>query len=252
MIRSQLRYDKRAKSGFGGRALMTDVPQYNLVKGDRLEPTSWMIDVGEFDQISVFPCIVMFWRTTSETLAKHRNPLFNEKLGINPYRTLAIDPLHDIHLGVLLRFVTHVFWCLLLADVFKTRSGNKEERLKLGVSCLRGKLMTHYARRRAELKAQGKKYTTTELSQLTVKMLGTEMDPKLRAKAAQTVGLLPFVVELLKEHEKHIEFGSELLTAGLAIARFMEILKSNGRVLPHEATQEPSSINGPQLKGFPA
>jgi hypothetical protein len=109
-LRSALHYDKR-KHGFGGRAFVDDkVPTIisnkgPLQRGDRLEPSPYMSDVGLLDKVNTFPIILIFWRTFNETVCKHRNPIFDEELGIEPQRTLAIDPLHDIHLGVLQRYI---------------------------------------------------------------------------------------------------------------------------------------------------
>jgi len=81
-IRARLDYDRR-KDGQHGRVLLENVaaaiiggPQ--LVKADRLEPSPELMDIGEaFDELCAFPHRVLFWRITRQTIALHRNPLWN-------------------------------------------------------------------------------------------------------------------------------------------------------------------------------
>ena len=49
-----------------------------LLRGDRLEPFDGLPDADLFDSVTSFPVLVLLWRTTLETLARHRNPLFSE------------------------------------------------------------------------------------------------------------------------------------------------------------------------------
>ena len=54
------------------------LPGNILLKADRLEPSNTLLDIGEgFDNLCEFPCTVVFWRRSSETIALHRNPLFS-------------------------------------------------------------------------------------------------------------------------------------------------------------------------------
>jgi len=99
-IRASLRYDKRKQqNAYHGRALIQDLPDINLRKGDRLEPSPDLPDVGMLDEASV-PITVIFWRTANETAARHRNPLFDESIGLVPSLVMANDFLHCCALGV--------------------------------------------------------------------------------------------------------------------------------------------------------
>jgi hypothetical protein len=53
IITGHLKYDKR-RVGSYGRALVCDVPRFGLRKGDRLEPTASIPDVGNVDVRSDF------------------------------------------------------------------------------------------------------------------------------------------------------------------------------------------------------
>ena len=88
-VRAKLWYDKR-DSGSRGRALRSDVPEANLLKNDRLEPTEFMPDIADFDLIDSFPAPVVFWRPSSESTTRRRCPLVCEELGISP-QSLALD-----------------------------------------------------------------------------------------------------------------------------------------------------------------
>ena len=66
----------------------------------------------------------VWWRSSLETLAKHRNPLFCRALGIT-LLIIAIDTLHTLHLGVLKRFVMWFFWKLFELDVFGVAGQNR-------------------------------------------------------------------------------------------------------------------------------
>lgn len=105
-------YDKR-KEGSRGRALRENVPELGLVAGDRLEPSVGLQDVAAFEAISSFPAVVLFWRQSAETLARHRNPIFDEALGLAPEKTLCIDILHALNLGVFSNFCHCALWALV-------------------------------------------------------------------------------------------------------------------------------------------
>ncbi len=73
-VRAALVFDRR-KDGNHGRCLVLDFDDLGLKKGDRLEPTPAMPDVMAFDTREP-PVACCFWRASTDTLARHRNPLF--------------------------------------------------------------------------------------------------------------------------------------------------------------------------------
>ena len=78
-----------------------------LNKGDRLEPSLCVMDVASIDARTP-PLDLVFWRTTNETITKHRNPIFDDAIATSPAETLGIDWLHSISLGVLQFYVMHL------------------------------------------------------------------------------------------------------------------------------------------------
>jgi hypothetical protein len=96
---SCLAYDKRTTTNSSnGRALTHAIPELNLDKGDRLEPSRSLRDVGLLATVPL-PLHIIFWKLSAQTKTKHRNPLFLDDTGIT-MATLAIDILHTLHLGV--------------------------------------------------------------------------------------------------------------------------------------------------------
>ena len=96
-----LAYDRRTVRGSScGRALQRDYAPLRLCAGDRLEPNRLLPDVGKFEDISVFPALVLWWRVPCQTLVLHRCPLLNSNIGITLF-LFCIDVMHTIYLGVL-------------------------------------------------------------------------------------------------------------------------------------------------------
>ena len=79
-----LHYDKRPQ-GNRGRCLLGALPGMGLDVGDRLEPCPSCPDVGVSPaEIPEFPCPMTFWRFSAEEPCRHRNPLWDEALGLTP------------------------------------------------------------------------------------------------------------------------------------------------------------------------
>ena len=83
----------KAKSGHAqGRILTVDVKDAGLQKEDRLEPAAgglcnWKDLHGDRAQGAK----VVFWRTSSEWMTKHRNPLFQGCLGSDVFNGNRLD-----------------------------------------------------------------------------------------------------------------------------------------------------------------
>jgi len=96
-----LEYDKR-EQGSRGRALIADYRALGLEAGDKLSPSSSLLDVADFDRAFADPSTtsvsVVFWRPSKATRARWRNPLFDPTIGIT-VDTLSIDMLHTVFWG---------------------------------------------------------------------------------------------------------------------------------------------------------
>ena len=51
MILRNLYYDSRISGGGNGRCLKEDIPGFSLLRGDRLEPSAVLPDVGLFEEV---------------------------------------------------------------------------------------------------------------------------------------------------------------------------------------------------------
>jgi len=115
-VRGLLFYDKR-KAGFKGLCLSADVPELNLRRVDRVEPTCAMPDVAQAHTLRA-PCEMLFWRGSEDSLTHHRNPLLCIEQGLTPARAFATDCLHCRSLGVFGSYVALVVHLLLAANVW--------------------------------------------------------------------------------------------------------------------------------------
>ena len=227
-----MHYDKR-QNGSHGRSLTRDIPELNLRAGDRLEPSSALADVGGFEDLDV-PATVVFWRCSLETIARHRNPLFCAELGTSPRRSLIVDLLHCMNLGVLHTWVVKALWLLLTSGVFGD-IGTADEKLQTAVMALRHELLEWYKERHIA----HPKENLTRLADLTVKMIGTQNEQKCKTKGAETYGLSLFVMAYLDRYRAVLgERGQTVHRAGWCLYRMQRIWAECGCEIPHARVQE--------------
>jgi len=113
-----LYFDLKKQQGSIGRALLSDIEHLGLRKDDRLEPHWLLMDVADFGtNIREFPTTVLFWRPLMNSICTHRCPLFDAALGITPKRSIALDLLHTLHLGVMLVWCNIALGMLLLSGI---------------------------------------------------------------------------------------------------------------------------------------
>ena len=105
------------ESEWGGRVGGVEFQDTSFTWDDRLEPSVFVPDVGAVFSFATSPRPLTFWKVSKETIARHRRPLFCEELGTSVKRTLTIDGLHCIYLGVLNCFCHVVVWLFINAGV---------------------------------------------------------------------------------------------------------------------------------------
>lgn len=238
LLTGRLRYLKGRKGA--GRALTASVPALGLLAGDRLEPTASMPDVALFDSAPV-PFEAVFWRATRDPRGAcldtvvRRNPVFSAFLGISPMRTLAIDSLHTLYYGPVMRWTAAVLWRLLLGNPWGF-VGNQDARLELGCRRLRSDLQDWCTRTGVPPRDR--------LNDWTLAMMGSDegclADPGtphpgtlLKTKAAETGLVMRWALDILRSspEAQGVPFRGELLQAGAALERFMDLTTAGGRVL---------------------
>jgi len=234
LIAERLAYDKRSYSNSSkGLALVQDVPEADLLQGDRLEPCRELPDVGGFFDLQEFPSDVLFWRPSRESSARHRNPLFSGETGLDPVDGVTVDPLHALYLGVMKDWCRYAIWTLIQSGMFGA-IGGAEEQAERFVIILKFELSRFYWRRRREKPHE----PLTEVGNITAKMLGTNDNRKLKTKAAETWGLLMFINDFLSNPTKLERAGPEgkrMVDAGGAMALIVHIMAQHGIVMPQFA-----------------
>eukprot|EP00959_Pyramimonas_sp_CCMP1952_P154266 3227608-Pyramimonas_sp.AAC.1 len=123
-IKGGLRFSKRKDQA--GRVLNHDVPELRLIAGDRLDPSPDLLDIAAFEELDLStPKVVHFWRKAEDphhrnlTSVLRRNPLFCPQVGVTPERSLHIDILHTLYLGVFQRYVCAVIWAAMNCNVYQ-------------------------------------------------------------------------------------------------------------------------------------
>ena len=137
--------------------------------------------------------------------------------GITVERTLAIDELHVIYLGVMLAFCKMVLWIFLMSDVW-------------GGPGLEANRLAFAHRLRRWYRARHRLYpfeNLTRVTNVTIHMIGDQYDQKLKTKAAETFGILLFLIdELLRVNDEIVEHRTCLLAAAQALLKLCQIWKS--------------------------
>lgn len=211
-------YDNR-KSGAHGRALREDIPELNLKKGDRVEPSKMLLDIGGFNRLSGGERIT-FWRRSAETLCTHRCLLFeDDTLGVTPTRSICIDILHTLHLGPIHSWCMAALWFLLDFGAWGGYDPSPADKRPLALERLRNELKLWY-------KHDDMGKTCTRISFFTQKMIGTRNNKRLKTKAAETYGLLLWLVKVLSSKVLSAD-GLILLELGRILHRIYTTFKNS-------------------------
>ena len=130
-----------------GRTITRDLPRFNLMRGDRMEPSDAVWDVFQFETLTP-PFDVVFWRMTSRDRILHTSPLFDIP-GIS-IRSHAIDLLHTWHLGAEACYLGLFFNFVLGSGVFNPSIpyGSTSDNRRFAMMTLKGDLWRYYAERR--------------------------------------------------------------------------------------------------------
>ena len=222
MVLPLLAYDKR-QHGNHGRCLTSPVPSLGLLAGDRLEPSPELPNTSDFDEAAVFPMPVVFWRTSSETMARCRLPLFSSELGITPVRTLTVDGMHCLYLGVMQHFCRHLIWLMISSFVWG-RTGTNEETLETAILACRFELNSFFKRRHGQHPEE--LLTRFKFSR---RVIGDWSSRKLGTKAAETWSFLLFLLDKLGAGVGVLgDVGTKFLTAGRHLEEIVLLWRNAG------------------------
>ena len=232
-LESKLAFDK-TKSGNRGRCLTCDVAEHGLCKGDRVEPSDDVPDIANLTGSGKAHVTVTFWRKSFETSCRHRCPLLGRRTGASPGRSLGLDWLHALSLGVFKHWLMWFIHALLEHNAWGVSGADRQTRFELGVFRLKEELFQWYASE----KRKGKQHT--EVQKLLPSMLGEPGSPKFKIHGAETNSFLSFAVkELLPKRagvlgrlmERHSAAGHSLL-------KILGLIRAHRRKFPDVAMIE--------------
>ena len=229
-----LRYDKR-EHGARGRALTRDVQinDRSLREGDRLEPSFDLPDIGKLVDL-VPPKTIVFWRKPNEDRARHRNPIFDRRIGVTPRRSLSFGILHTMYLGVLHVWCRVAIWELIKNGAYG-HTGTRDELIFAATMVMRSNLMEFY-------KAYQKEHPQSNLTRVadfTPSMIGTVNNQSLKTKAAETYGLALFLIKEIEVRGGVLKDGNQvkLGQAGSHLVSMIHIWKTCGWKLDRDQSQ---------------
>ena len=156
-----------------------------------------------------------FWRRPSESLARHRNPLFDTTIGVTPWASITIDVMHTFHLGITNAYCKHVLWELLTQGAWVKRP-TQEETVASNI------LMCDHERK-TWFKSYHRAHPGEKTSPFKVrrKIVGDTSERKLTLKAAQTWYFLLFMISVLTRCRSFVDGAECFLEAGNLLADVM-------------------------------
>ena len=201
-----------------------DIDEFGLLAGDRLEPSDEIPDVGVgFDTLAPtdFPIVATFWRASAETVTRHRNPLM-EVAGMS-LRTIMVDMLHTVHLGVLHRFIWFTAWAMFDQDSFQVGATRSDARVTMSIQRFRGMLFKWY-----RMPAQRAR-KITEVQELTEGMFGGQKRKQiLPLKAKESEYLTECMVEyIIPRVSARLQNANAIRDCGLAILNYMKLVRES-------------------------
>ena len=171
----------RKTKSIGGRLVVEDVNVnfVQLLVGDRLEPSKELLDTHNIERAAL-PINIVLWRTYRDWKSRsldcvsHRCALFDQRLGTTPHDNLAVDELHTLYFGPIMRYVSASMWRVVLANTWGF-VGTIDQIVELGTRQVSNELLVWQDDMRVP--------RDQRLSAITPKMLG-----KRKGHSVQDVG----------------------------------------------------------------
>ena len=186
-MRHVIAYDK-SKKGPGGRILQWDFPDKGLLRRDRLEPNRALPDIAAFETREC-PFLATFWRKSSETSTRHRNPLFGPSTGLSA-NNIGLDWLHILSLGIIQSLLMWLLWDGVNVNVYGIQ-GSAQAIFELTVLRIKGELEAFYQ----DESRSGRHHTRVQA--FVPALFGTNSARAFRLHGAETNGFLRFFVTVL-------------------------------------------------------
>jgi len=207
---------------------------HGLAAGDRLECSRELMVPTEFHEKSV-PFRATFWRARFDCLkrcidsVRHRCPLFSTRLGTSPARSLAIDTLHTVYLGIMMRITCAILMRLLWANPWDVSDAKRIQRLEAD-------MFVYYDKKKIPHQ--------NRVNLMTPKMMPNPNDPEhaggiLKLKASETYVVLKFAIYELEQFIASCDIykGKELLEAARALVTWVQTVRESGACLTRDQYQ---------------
>ena len=114
-----------------------------------LVPCDDLLDVNNIWDCPL-PIWIVFWRQQRDAqhrimgMANHRNPIMDfERLGVDPSTVVAIDSLHTLNYGPIMRWTSAGIWRVVLHNPYNL-TGPKDATIELTVRRLRGHMLAWF------------------------------------------------------------------------------------------------------------
>jgi hypothetical protein len=181
-------------------------------------------NVADIFSLVEFPRDIVFWRSAEETIVHHRNPLWDVGLGLTACKSLTVDVLHCLHLGVFAQWCKFAVWLLLESPLWAPRDVAADERVRISVLCMRNEMDAFFKNRRL----QHPNENLTQPHDLTDKMFGTRSSPSLKLSGAETWAFLLYMVWALNIHAGQLPAVSgRVHQAGVCLERLYTVMQHN-------------------------
>ena len=239
---------KKGKHGFGLSIKEPVVVNgVRLEEGDFLSPTPSLPDVMAIHTTQL-PHTCVFWRLRFDFAKRsaggcqHRNPVFgNQSLGlagldvitVEPADVLAIDSLHTVYFGPVMRWISAALWRILLLNPFRI-VGSSSCILELGARRMGADMVTWFEENKVPHERRVGNLSPSMLgSPEGCEVGGAKPHPGcgMKYKAAETGALLPWTISFLQRRGQNVAHYQELLQAGLALDNWLGITRDGGKVL---------------------
>lgn len=221
----------------GGQALMS---------GDRLDPSEQLTDVMLLDE-QPLPIVATFWRARSDFAGRitdpvmHRNPLFADDLGTSPQAIVAVDSLHSVYYGPMMRWSSATLWRVLLSNPWNL-PGPDGQVLDLGTRRLRAHMFTWFEQQNIPHDRRIGDLTLTMLGSREHCTVGGERPHPgtiLKTKAAETGIIFEWAMALVQSDlGRLVPHQGELIRSGANLQRWMDITRTSTLVLTPALSQE--------------
>ena len=141
---------------------------------------------------------------------------------------VTVDLLHCVDLGIAAHVIANILFILII-----TRSVLGGTNMEQRIAHLNAHLSVWYSKTKTKCRVQGK---------LTLERLRPKTQwPKLKAKGAATRYLIPYVLEMIKEHASEVG-DDQIIAVVQLLQQFYIILENEGRFLSYTARRDLTKI----------